>query len=170
MIILITGATHTGKTLLAQKLLEKYRWPYLSMDHLKMGLIRSGCTTLTPYDDDQMTEYLWPIIREIVKTAVENGQNLIVEGCYVPADWENDFSAFYRSQIRFVLLYFTEDYIRSHYDAIMQNADVIEDRGNDADVDPALLLKENRYYENTFGQTSGAVIIRDFDQKAMAEL
>ena len=46
MIILITGATHTGKTLLAQKMLEEYSYPYLSIDHLKMGLIRSGNTGL----------------------------------------------------------------------------------------------------------------------------
>ena len=63
MIILLTGATHTGKTALAQKLLEKYKIPYLSIDHLKMGLIRSGCTNLTPEDDDALTEYLWPIVR-----------------------------------------------------------------------------------------------------------
>lgn len=31
MIILITGASHTGKTALAQKLLEKYKYPYLSI-------------------------------------------------------------------------------------------------------------------------------------------
>ncbi len=41
MVILITGASHTGKTALAQKLLEKYKFPYLSIDHLKMGLIRN---------------------------------------------------------------------------------------------------------------------------------
>ena len=50
MIILITGASHTGKTMLAQKMLEKYGYPYLSIDHLKMGLIRSGNTNLTPED------------------------------------------------------------------------------------------------------------------------
>ena len=72
MIILLTGAAHTGKTALAQKLLEKYKIPYLSIDHLKMGLIRSGCTNLTPEDDDALTEFLWPIVREIIKTAVEN--------------------------------------------------------------------------------------------------
>jgi adenylate kinase family enzyme len=37
MIILLTGASHTGKTLLAQRMLEKYKYPYLSIDHLKMG-------------------------------------------------------------------------------------------------------------------------------------
>ena len=29
MVFLITGASHTGKTALAQRLLEKYRYPYL---------------------------------------------------------------------------------------------------------------------------------------------
>ena len=84
MIILITGASHTGKTALAQKLLEKYQYPYLSIDHLKMGLIRSGNTELTPMSNDiALTAYLWPIVREMIKTAIENRQNLIVEGCYI---------------------------------------------------------------------------------------
>ena len=75
MIILITGASHTGKTLLSQRLLEKYKYPYMSIDHLKMGLIRSRNTSLTPEDDDELTEYLWPIVREIIKTVIENNQN-----------------------------------------------------------------------------------------------
>ena len=64
MIILITGASHTGKTLLAQRMLEKYSYPYLSVDHLKMGLIRSGSTPLTPEDDDELVGYLWPIVAD----------------------------------------------------------------------------------------------------------
>ncbi|MBO4604281.1 MAG: AAA family ATPase, partial [Clostridiales bacterium] len=82
MVILITGASHTGKTVLAQRMLEKYKYPYLSVDHLKMGLIRSGYTDLTPDDDDELTSYLWPVVREMIKTAVENCQNVIIEGCY----------------------------------------------------------------------------------------
>ena len=110
MIILITGASHSGKTVLAQRLLEKHGWPYLSIDHLKMGLIRSGQTTLTPCDDDELTEYLWPIVREMIKTAIENKQNLIVEGCYVPAEWRRDFEAEYLSEIRFVCLALSDGY------------------------------------------------------------
>ena len=91
MVIIITGASHVGKTLLAQKMLEKYKYPYLSIDHLKMGFIRSGITALTPEDDDELTYYLWPIVREIIKTAIENEQNLIVEGCYIPFDWRTGF-------------------------------------------------------------------------------
>ena len=101
MIILIAGASHTGKTAYAQKLLEKYQYPYLSIDHLKMGLIRSGQTQLTPMDDDRLTDYLWPIVREMVKTAIENEQNLIVEGCYIPFDWQTDFDKVYLKHIQY---------------------------------------------------------------------
>lgn len=102
MIVLIAGASHTGKTMLAQRLLEKYKYPYLSIDHLKMSLIRSGNTELTPLSNDsELTEYLWPIVREMIKTAIENGQNLIIEGCYIPFDWKKDFSVDHLENIRF---------------------------------------------------------------------
>ena len=159
MIILITGASHTGKTLLAQRLLEKYKYPYLSMDHVKMGLIRSGQTELTPYDDDQMTDYLWPVIREIIKTAVENGQNLIVEGCYVPVNWENDFSAEYLQHIRFVCLVMTRRYILSHFNEIKNNASVIEKRVAEDDFTLDSALHENEHYLSVFGGSPGLTLI-----------
>lgn len=87
MIILISGTTHTGKTALAQRLMERYKIPYYSIDHLKMGLIRSGNTPLTVHDDKELTPYLWSIVRETIKTAIENGQSLIIEGCYIPFGW-----------------------------------------------------------------------------------
>ena len=129
MILLISGASHTGKTLLAQKLVEKHHYPAFSIDHLKMGLIRSGNTKLTPLStDEELTAYLWPIVREMIKTALENGQNLIVEGCYVPLDWQKDFSADQLKEIRFYLLIMSEDYIRNRFDDIKAYASVIENR------------------------------------------
>lgn len=112
MIVLLAGASHTGKTALAQKLLEKYKYPYLSIDHLKMGLIRSGNTELTPTSDDSdLTVYLWDIVREMIKTAIENKQNLIVEGCYIPFDWTKDFETKYLDNIRYYCLVMSENYI-----------------------------------------------------------
>ena len=133
MVILIAGASHTGKTNLAQKLLEKYHYPYLSIDHLKMGLIRSGNTDLTPMsDDEELTGYLWPIVREMIKTAVENSQNLIVEGCYIPFDWEKDFGPEYLPHIKYCCLIMSEKYIRTHFDDIKKYASVIENRLDDS--------------------------------------
>lgn len=121
MIILITGASHTGKTLLAQKLLEKYNYPYLSIDHLKMGMIRSGNTQLTPVSaDTELTMFLWPIVREIIKTVIENRQNLIIEGCYIPFDWKKDFTDEYRKDIRGYCLAMSENYIRMHFDVFVK--------------------------------------------------
>ena len=132
MIILITGASHTGKTALAQRLLEEYHYPYLSIDHLKMGLIRSGNTTLTPMSSDEdLTEYLWPITREMIKTAIENKQNLIVEGCYIPFDWEKDFTVEYLQDIKYVCLVMSKEYIRNHFEDIKAYANVVENRLED---------------------------------------
>lgn len=146
MIVLITGASHTGKTALAQKLLEKYKFPYLSIDHLKMGLIRSGNTSLTPLSDNtDLTAYLWPIVREIIKTAVENEQNLIVEGCYIPFDWAKDFTQEYLNSIKFCCLVMSENYIRNHFDDIKQYANFIEKRLDD-DLTIQNVLKDNANY------------------------
>ena len=145
MIILITGASHTGKTLLAQKLLEKYKYPYLSIDHLKMGLIRSGKTTLTPYDDDKLTAYLWNILKEMIKTAIENGQNLIIEGCYIPFDWQDSFDADYLSQIKYICLVMSESYINRHFSDIVSNGNIIEKRLSH-DINIEEIKQDNQEY------------------------
>ena len=145
MVILIAGASHTGKTVLAQKLLEQYHYPYLSIDHLKMGLIRSGYTTLTVEDDDALTALMWPIVREMVKTAIENGQNLIVEGCYIPFDWQKDFAASYLENIQYVCLVMSRSYIENHFDVILAKASVIEHRLDDSGLSKDALIRENEY-------------------------
>lgn len=145
MIILIAGATHVGKTVYAQKLLEKYHYPYLSIDHLKMGLIRSGQTELTPMDDDRLTRYLWPIVRETVKTAIENKQNLIVEGCYIPFDWQKDFDKAYLEHIRYVCLVMSREYIANHFDDIRKYANAVENRMEDTGLNKEVLIAENAY-------------------------
>ncbi len=162
MIVLITGASHTGKTLLAQKLLEKYKYPYLSIDHLKMGLIRSGYTKLTPEDDNELTEYLWPIVREIIKTAIENEQNLIIEGCYIPLNWSQDFEKEYLSHIRFLCLIMSENYIRNHFAEIKKYASVIENRLDDEGCTPESVLEDNsRFYELVQEYGTNYILIDD---------
>ncbi|MGN1304180.1 MAG: adenylate kinase [Oscillospiraceae bacterium] len=143
MVILISGCSHTGKTLLAQQLLEKYKYPYLSIDHLKMGLIRSGQTALTPEDDKELVPYLWSIVKEIVKTAVENEQNITIEGCYIPFDWKKDFDESYLRHIKYRCLIMTERYIKEHFADIKSHADAIEKRLDDSWLNADQLIAEN---------------------------
>ena len=163
MIILITGASHTGKTLLAQRMLEKYKYSYLSIDHLKMGLIRSGNTSLTPEDDDALTDYLWPIVREMIKTAIENGQHLIVEGCYIPFNWKNDFDEQYFSSIRFICLVMTDNYIETHFEEIKGHSSDIESRLNDSNCTIESLKEDNRKYVEGFRRAGEQVVLIDGD-------
>jgi len=146
MVIFITGATHAGKTALSQRLLARLLYPCVSQDHIKMGLIRSGYTALTPEDDDRLTDYLWPITREMAKTAIENRQNLIIEGCYFPFDWKKDFNADYLRHIRFLCLCMSDRYIDRHFDDVRAYADCIERRLDDGSCTPELLKRENRRY------------------------
>lgn len=144
MVILIAGPSHTGKTNLAQRLLEKYSYPYLSIDHLKMGLIRSGNTMLTPMDEDhELTDFLWPIVREMIKTVIENKQNLIVEGCYIPFNWKKDFDEQYLPDIKYVCLVMSENYIKTHFKDIKGFASVIEQRLDDSDCAIESVVEDN---------------------------
>ena len=163
MIILITGASLTGKTLLAQQMLEEYKIPYVSIDHLKMGLIRSGKTSLTPQDDEALTVYLWPIVREMIKTAIENRQDLIVEGCYIPFDWSKEFDEQYLQSIRFVCLAMTDSFIDAHIDDIKNHASDIETRLYDVDFTSESLKEDNHYYINGFAQHGEPVMLIDTD-------
>ncbi len=153
MIIVITGASHTGKTLLAQKLMEQRNYPYFSIDHLKMGLVRSNNTKLSPtHSDEALTAYLWPIVREIIKTAIENNQNLIVEGCYVPLNCLEDFEASYLPNIQLYCLVMSQDYIQKHFTDILQHESAIELRQthdftkNDAASENAYYMEKARQY------------------------
>lgn len=170
MIILLTGASHTGKTLLAQRMLEQYKYPYLSIDHLKMGLIRSSNTELTPISDDEaLTAYLWPIVREIVKTAIENDQNLIVEGCYIPFDWRRDFDERYLSSIRFICLAMTDQYIQDHFEKIIRHESDIEHRliAHDITID-GLIADHHRMIEGFHNAGEQVVLISsDYEQRIM---
>lgn len=170
MIILIAGASHTGKTKLAQELLEKYKYPYLSIDHLKMGMIRSGHTELTPKsDDEELTAYLWPIVCEMIKTVIENDQNLIVEGCYIPYDWQKDFDKWYLPEIKSIFLVMTERYIRSHFDSIKKYANIIENRGDD-DCTPELLIADNQKVLEQCEANQQKVLLIDREYQVEAEL
>ena len=145
MVILIAGTSHTGKTILAQKLLEKYKYPYISIDHLKMGLIRSKYTDLSVEDDDNLEKYLWPIVREIIKTNIENSQNIIIEGAYIPFNFKDDFSEEYLKNIKYVCLIMTEKYIKNNIENILKYENVIESRLNKENINIDEFIAENKY-------------------------
>ena len=109
-----------------------------------MGLIRSGNTTLTPLSDDKaLTDYLWPIVREMIKTVIENEQNLIVEGCYIPFAWSKDFESEYIENIKYYCLVLSNKYIMNHFSDIKKYASVVENRMDDEGCTIEAVLRDN---------------------------
>ena len=89
---------------IGSKNIRKISIPYLLIDHLKMGSIRSGKTNLTPEDDRKLESYMWPIIKEMMKTAIENKQNLVIEGGYIHFTWKADINQQYFKEISYSCL------------------------------------------------------------------
>lgn len=108
-----------------------------------MGLIRSGYTDLTVEQDDELTALMWPIVREMIKTAIENEQHMVIEGCYLPFDWRKDFGEEYLPHIRFVCLAMTEEYLRNHFSDVRHYASVVENREEEPELDLKELIRDN---------------------------
>jgi putative acetyltransferase len=146
MVILIGGVSCTGKTLMAQKLLEKYKIPYLSIDHIKMGLIRGSkyCDFSATDSDDELTKKLWPIVKGIIMTNVENEQNIIIEGCYLPPEHIRDFEPEYMEQIIALYIGFSENYLEKHFDSgIVEHISEIEQKDYDNYINYENFIKQH---------------------------
>jgi 2-phosphoglycerate kinase len=150
MVILIGGVSCTGKTVMAQKLLEKFKIPYLSIDHIKMGLIRGNkyCDFSATDGDDELTNKLWPIVKGIIMTNIENGQHIIIEGCYLPPERIRDFEPKYLEQIIALYIGFSKNYIEKHFiSGIVEHRSEIEQKDWDAYMNQDNFIKLHSHFK-----------------------
>lgn len=145
MVILIGAESYTGKTLMAQKLLEIYKIPYLSIDHLKMGLFRANMNCgFTPSDSNEVIEsHLWPILKGIIDTNLENKQSIIIEGCYIFPHRLKEFKKNHLNEIIPIFMGFSKSYIENNYSKIIKHRSIIELREEQEDRVINKLITEN---------------------------
>jgi hypothetical protein len=105
----------------------------------------------------------------MIKTAIENRQDLIVEGCYVPFDWRKDFGEAYLKSIRFVCLAMTDAYIGVRFDAIKAHASDVEARLDDSYATAERLKADNRAVTEGFEAAGEAIVLIDTDWNAAVE-
>ena len=99
----------------------------------------------------------------MMKTAIENRQHLIVEGCYVPFDWRQDFNEEYLESIRFICLAMTDDYIDTYFDKIKEHGSDIEMRLDDSCCTIAALKADNRKYIDGCRKAGERIVLIDAD-------
>lgn len=135
MVYLIGGASCSGKTTIAKEIMENKKINYLSLDNLKMGLVRTGLSKVLNFnidDNDQLIKKnIWPIVKEIIKTVIENCQDLVIEGVYIDEDDLNNFSIEYSKFIKSVFIVFSEKYIKNNYNTIIKYLSISENKDYD---------------------------------------
>jgi len=172
MVILIGGVGYAGKTHMAQRLLETYHYPYLSIDHLKMGICRAdpGCG-FTPLDStEHIGEILWPILKGIIMTNIENRQNIIIEGLYLLPQRISELSDEYLREIISFYLGFSDSYIERYFHSrILRNRCVIETRDEHADPMEDY-IRENRFEKEYCAKHGGKYfeIMEDYEREMNA--
>lgn len=150
MIILISAVGSTGKTLMAQKLLEKYHITYLSVDHLKMGLFRGDKNCgFTPLDSTEIIgDQLWPILKGIIITNIENNQAIIIEGSYILPHYIKDLDINYSKKIISVFMGFSTHYIKENFETkIVKYRNAIELRSWSEDRTITDLIEEHQDFK-----------------------
>lgn len=75
--------------------------------------------------------------------AIENTQNLIIEGCYIPFDWQKDFTDKYLSKIKYYCIIMSEEYIENNFSDIKKYENLIEKRLQNVAIEKQNLIKEN---------------------------
>lgn len=130
-VILIGGVGGTGKTLLAKQLMKKLHIPYVCIDHLMMGMLRSETACGFSVDDSAETigQAMWPLLVGFIKTNIENQHSIILEGFQLQPELIAQFEEPYRSQLLSVFVGFSEVHFRAgQFAKIEQYRHVVEQR------------------------------------------
>jgi 2-phosphoglycerate kinase len=142
VVILIGGTSGSGKTKLANTLMISLGIPYISVDHLMMGIYRSnsdcGFTPMSPVF--VINRHLWPMVREMIKTNIENNHSIIFEGFQILPQNIRDFEGEYTSAVLSFFLAFSPEYIKTRYEDINKHRSAIESR---SDIDERDTLTRN---------------------------
>jgi len=147
MVILIGGIGCTGKTLLANRLMKETNISYFPLDHLMMGLYRGipNCGSFPMDDQFVLGEKMWPIIKGMIMTNIENDHSIILEGFQLIPQLLLDIPAEYLENILSVFQFFSEQYILENLDAkILKFRSAVERRSDIDDITAETLIKQTK--------------------------
>lgn len=121
MVVIITGASCTGKTMLTKRLIDTCGVKQIAMDSIKMYLFRNDNNCgFTPTDSNRFIGgKIWSVIKKEILNAIDNGTDLIIEGAY-----------------------FSPEYIRKQYNlGIIKHRHIVKKRAYEEDRAPEVFIK-----------------------------
>ena len=106
MIYIISGTSRSGKTLIAQKFMQKRGIPYLSLDWLVMGFT-NGIPEYGIHDKlwpNEIAERLWDYLKAMLESIIWSESDIIIEGEAVLPELIIDFLKKHPKRIRVCFL------------------------------------------------------------------
>jgi 2-phosphoglycerate kinase len=102
LLYIIGGAARAGKTIIAQEFLERSQVPFLSLDLLKMSLVKGMPEAgIDPQESSRrLAIRLWPVVRGLASTILENARDYLIEGDMILPSQVREISADFPGQIR----------------------------------------------------------------------
>lgn len=82
MLYLVSGASRSGKTIIAERILEERGIPYLSLDWLVMGFT-NGLPQLGVHDrlmPDEIAAGIWDYVKAMFESMIWSGIDYVIEG------------------------------------------------------------------------------------------
>lgn len=110
MIYIISGASRSGKSIVAKGFFEKNFIPYIPLDCLMMGFM-NGVSSLGIHDKlwpDEIAEKMWPFLKAVCKNMIDNEIDYIFEGEAVLPEHIKELSDLHPGQIKTCFLGYTE--------------------------------------------------------------
>ena len=168
MIVLIGGISAVGKTSIAKSLLTRRGIPYFSIDMLMMGMYRGidncGFTPLSPLEE--IVEKIWPIVREMIKTDIENNLDYLFEGFQILPRHIPAISDIYRKDILAYFITFSEKFIAENYEMIKKRRSEVENR-SDIEGKESMIANSKRLIEegNHYNQKISVIERTYFEER-----
>jgi len=137
MIILISGASHTGKTMLAKRLCERYQIPYKNIEYIKQHMLLSadsdGINVGNALESNKyvLSENVWFIVENIVRDGLEKGEGMVLDGNFLPP---HRVRALDDVGVISMHLIFTPEYIEKNYDVILKHRKEESSIHDDGDI------------------------------------
>ena len=110
MLYFLGGTPRSGKSTTARQFMSETGIPWFELDYLKMGIARGIPEfDLDPNRDDLViAQQLWPVVKGVAMTYVENHENCLLEGAYLLPNNVIELKQMYGEEIRACFIGFTE--------------------------------------------------------------
>ncbi|MGO0713955.1 adenylate kinase [Bacillus subtilis] len=120
MLYIIGGASRSGKTTVAKRILEETKISYFSLDYLMMG-IAEGAPELAvnPTEEDIKTaKRMWKIIDPLMRAMIENKIDYVIEGVQLVPSYLSKFEQDYLGKVKLCFIGKAEIDVQNSIDEI----------------------------------------------------